>query len=465
MTSKDTIAAIATPLGQGGIGIVRISGPQSRSIGGLVFRSARHRFSGFASHVLHHGWIVDAQGTKVDEVLLSYMPAPASYTGEDVVEINCHGGPAVVQTVLELVLAHQARMAEPGEFTLRAFVNGRMDLSQAEAVAEMVEAESRVGMTMAGVKLDGRLKGVVDGLRRDLQDMLARIMADMDFPDEVEDSEVSGGEKSKDDVLSRVHAACQGIARLLEAANRYRCYREGALVVLAGRVNAGKSSLLNALLGRNRAIVTSFPGTTRDYLEEGLNLDGLPIKIVDTAGLRQTDDEVERAGLEQGGDLMHRADLVCLVFDLSQELDHEIQNTAVGLGTGKVLAVGNKSDLSQVEDSPENWFREHGFDVEFVSATTGQGLDTLTQAVRSRIVGRAPEPQADALVPNLRQKDALHKAWDALQEAVQALQAGMPPDIVLVPLQEATDRLGEITGEIATEDVLDQVFSRFCIGK
>ena len=464
MHTRDTIAAIATPLGRGGIGIVRLSGSESRRIGESLFLSARRGFSGFASHVLHHGWIVDSEGNKVDEVLLSLMPAPASYTGEDVVEINCHGGPAVVQTVLELVLNQGARLAGPGEFTLRAFVNGRMDLSQAEAVAEMVDSDSQIGMSMAGVKLEGRLKEVIMDLRSRLQDLLALMMTGMDFPEEME-AEDEEEDRHKEALASGLEQSKEAVGRLLEAAKRYRCYREGALVVLSGRVNAGKSSLLNALLGRNRAIVTSIPGTTRDYLEEGLNLSGLPVRLVDTAGLRQTLDEVERAGLEQGEDLVRSADLVCLVFDRSEELDQEVRELALGLGPHKLLAVSNKQDLPQAQGAPEDWFAEQGLAWVGVSASTGQGMDRLVQAIRDMIVGRVPEPKGQELVPNLRQRDLLDRVMQALEEASQALASGMPPDVVLVSVHEAVNRLGEITGEISTEDVLDRIFSQFCIGK
>ncbi|MFW5899854.1 MAG: tRNA uridine-5-carboxymethylaminomethyl(34) synthesis GTPase MnmE, partial [Desulfovermiculus sp.] len=464
MNIKDTIAAIATPLGRGGIGIVRISGPGSRPIGESLFVSARPEFPGFASHVLHHGWVVDGEGARVDEVLLSFMPAPASYTGQDVVEINCHGGPAVVQTVLEMVLRQGARLAGPGEFTLRAFVNGRMDLSQAEAVAEMVDSDSQIGMSMAGVKLEGRLKEVIIQLRDGLQDLLASIMAEMDFPEETE-AEENEEDRYRRVLASGLKSTQETVGKLLEAAKRYRCYREGALVVLAGRVNAGKSSLLNALLGRNRAIVTPIPGTTRDYLEEGINLNGLPIRLVDTAGLRQTQDEVERAGLEQGEDLMLRADLVCLVFDHSQELDQEVREAALRLGPDKVLAVANKQDLPQARDRPEDWLARQGFAWIGVSASTGLGMDSLVQAIRDRIVGRAPEPSGHELVPNLRQRDLLDRVMKSLDEASQALDSGMPADVILVPVQDAVSGLGEITGEVSTEDILERIFSKFCIGK
>ena len=464
MDILDTIAAIATPLGRGGIGIVRVSGPKSRDIGQRLFFSAREGFSGFSSHVLHHGWVLAADRSKMDEVLLSFMPGPASYTGEDVLEVNCHGGPAVVQAVLERILDLGARLAQAGEFTLRAYLNGRMDLSQAEAVAEIVGASTQVGLSMAETKLEGGLRRVIQGLRHDLQGILAQMMASVDFPEETEDEALGAG-PLQEKCVSTLGDLRASLNHLLDAAQRYRCYREGALVVLAGRVNAGKSSLLNALLGRSRAIVTAIPGTTRDYLEEGINLQGVPVRLVDTAGLRQTEDEVERAGLEQGEDLMQRADLVCLVFDHSLGLDQEVREVAQRLGPEKILAVANKQDLPQKGATPQGWFEDLGFTCLPVSAKSGQGVEDLARAMRERLVGHAPEPATDELVPNLRQQNILLKARQALEEAAEALQENMPVDIVLVPLQTTAEHLAEITGEICTEDVLDQIFSSFCIGK
>ncbi len=460
MRSSDTIAAIATPLGQGGVGIVRLSGPQSPAIGRRIFRSARRSFSGFNPYVLHHGWIVSPRKEILDEVLVSYMPAPGSYTAEDVLEVNCHGGPAVVQAVLELALEHGARLAAPGEFTWRAFMNGRIDLSQAESVAEMVAASTQSGMRLAGAKLGGGLQRKIQGLKAKLQELQAALCATVDFPEE------EGAEElNREETARSILEVDSGVQELLENFSRYRCWREGASVVLAGRVNAGKSSLLNALLGRNRAIVTSTPGTTRDYLEETINLSGVPVRLVDTAGLRPTLDEVELAGLEQGRELTDQADLVCLVLDQHSGPDEEARQLAARLGPEKLLLVLNKMDLPPYGESLKTWFSERGFECEHISVKTGQGLDALTSRIRERIIGHLAEPEEQVLVPNLRQREHLRRARQEIEDLQQALAADRPPELLSVHLDAACRELAEITGEITTEDILDQVFSTFCIGK
>ncbi|HMB31635.1 MAG TPA: tRNA uridine-5-carboxymethylaminomethyl(34) synthesis GTPase MnmE, partial [Desulfohalobiaceae bacterium] len=405
-----TIAAIATPLGQGGVGIVRLSGPQALDIVRRLFRSARRDFKGPKPYILHHGWICDLHGAVLDETLVSYMPKPGSYTGEDVIEINCHGGPAVVQQVLLEVLNAGAQTANPGEFTLRAFLNGRLDLSQAESVAEMVSAKSQVGIQIAGTKLQGGLGQVVSYCKDRLTNVRAQLCLFNDFPEEEEDS------GSRQRLGSEVQEVKTSIEELLANFRRYNCWREGALVVLAGKVNVGKSSLFNHILGRKRAIVTSYPGTTRDFLEETINLNGLPVRLVDIAGLRQTFDLVEQEGLDQGQELIQRADLVCLVFDLSQGEDQEAINLALSIEKEKLLAVANKTDLPWDKDNPFDWFVENHIQCLSVSAKTGEGIKELLHILRSRITGYSQEPDQGAIVPNLRQSKSLEATLTELTE-------------------------------------------------
>lgn len=456
---QDIIAAIATPLGQGGIGIVRLSGPGCKYIGNSIFRASRKNFQDFKPYVLHHGWISDQDQT-LDEVLVSFMPAPATYTGEDVLEINCHGGPAVVQAVLELVINQGARLAEPGEFTLRAFLNGRIDLTQAESIGEIINAPTRTGLQMAGTKLQGQLGQKIQELRNDLEAFRARLCVNVDFPEE-EDGETLDPETIK----LRIQEIAEKINQLLDNYKRYSCWREGALVVLAGQVNAGKSSLLNAMLGRNRAIVTSIPGTTRDYLEENLNLNGLPVKLVDTAGLREAWDTIEQAGLEQGKTLVQEADLVCLVFDLSDPEDLEVTRIAEQLSSKKILAVANKSDLPKKSQHIMNWFLSHGYSCISVSAKQGHNLKLLMDEIKNKIVGQEKEPRQGELIPNIRQKNNLTLALQELDKMENSLNQGFPIDLLDIHLENASNYLAEITGKIQSEDILDQIFSNFCIGK
>jgi tRNA modification GTPase len=472
---SDTIAAIATPLGRGGVGVVRVSGFAAREIGERLFRSARQGFAGFRPYRLHHGWVHaplgaeeaaagageagggPARGAVLDECLAAWMPGPGSYTGEDVLEFQCHGGPAVLGAVLEAALAAGARQAEAGEFTYRAFMNGRLDLTRAEAVAEMVAAPTRPGAQLAAAALSGALAERVRGLRLRLEQLSAGVCLAVDFPDE--DIECL----SREDFGAGVEAAARDVAELLDAARRARPWREGALVVLAGRVNAGKSSLMNALLGRERAIVCDTPGTTRDFLEEGLDLGGLPVRLVDTAGLRQGRDAAERAGVARSKELIERADLVLLVVDGSWDLPEEDRTLARDLGPERVLAVLTKSDLPG--GGAVEWFEEVAFPLVRVSAHSGQGLDRLTQTIRQRITGHDPEPAPGALAPNLRQSEALQKALAELRALQADITAQVPYDLLGVRLETACALLSEITGDLAPDEVLEAVFARFCIGK
>lgn len=457
-SAQDTIAAIATPLGQGGVGIVRISGSRSRELGELLFRSARSDFAGFKPYRLHHGWFLDGASRDLDEVLVSFMPGPGSYTGEDVVEINCHGGPAVLRAVLETVLGAGARPADPGEFTKRAFLNGRLDLTQAEAVIEMITAPTRAGVGMAGQKLEGVLGRRISELRAALEDLRTQLCVAVDFPEEELECLPHA------ELARRTQTVLQGLGELVAGYERNRCWREGVLVVLAGQVNAGKSSLMNGILGRERAIVTDIPGTTRDYLEEAVSLDGLPVRLVDTAGLRETADKVEQVGVLRSRELLDQADVILLVVDRTRGMTDEDVRLLKQYGPDKLLVVENKADLpGDVLDLPEGAGSVHGH--VSISARTGQGLDELTDTVRTMAVGTRREPGASDLVPNLRQKQGLERAADELTALLGELGQEMPYDLLSVRLDAACALLSELTGEITSDEILNGIFDSFCVGK
>ncbi len=455
-THTDTIVAIATPPGQGAIGIVRLSGPQAAQIARALFSSSRPGFTDFKPYRLHHGQLRDGSGGFLDEALVAFMPGPGSFTGEDVVELHCHGGGAILRRVVEECLQRGARLAAPGEFSKRAFLSGRMDLTQAEAIMELVGAPGAVAVGLAGSKLEGMLARRVGELRAGLEALRVQLCVAVDFPeDEVEclAPEALAG------VAGEVRAA---IAELAANYDRGRCWREGALVVLAGQVNAGKSSLMNAILGVNRAIVTDIPGTTRDYLEEAVQIDGLPVRLVDTAGLRAALDSVELMGIERSRELLARADLVLLVID--SELGPGAEDLDLAAGTENLLVVANKTDLLTGEPAwlDENPWREK--EVCRVSAKHGQGVSALMTAIRSMVTDSGA-PEDGALVPNLRQHTALTRAAAELDLMLEELAAGLPYDILSVRLDTACAILAEITGEITSDEVLGAVFDGFCIGK
>ena len=473
----ETIAALATPPGNGAVAVVRISGPLSRSILEHLFHPLSHSFGGFKPRVMHYGQVTVAEtGSVIDEVLAVYMPGPATFTGEDVAEIHGHGGSAVSEAVLAAVLAAGARLARPGEFTRRAFLNGRLDLSQAEAVAECIAAGSREALALAQAKLGGLLGQRVRDLRERLRGLCAQLVVAVDFPEE--DVEIL----PRPGLVAEVTAVRQACADLAAGYERARLTREGALVVLAGRVNVGKSSLMNALLGRERAIVTPHPGTTRDFLEESLDLGGLPVRLVDTAGLREAHDPVEAEGLRRAGDLIAEADLVLWVIDVEREASDPAlaveADTLADIAPGKVLGVLNKIDLrpplrdafspletvaaapSPVSPSVAPGWLE-------VSARTGAGLEELAVAIRESLLAEAyAEPAPDAPpAPNLRQRDLLVRAVEELDGLLLDIATGLPYDLLGVRADLARDILAEITGEISNDDVLDLIFSEFCLGK
>ncbi len=461
----DTIAAIATPPGEGGIGIVRISGPAAQAIAGKVFRPLRP--GPLRSYQLRYGHIVDpATGAVVDEALLALMRAPRSFTREDVVELSCHGGPLPLQSTLALVLAAGARLANPGEFTMRAFLNGRIDLTQAEATLDVIRAQTGAGLALAQAQLGGWLAREVRAARAALLDCLAYITVVVDFPeDEVEPQ----------DIGPQLRAGLATVQELLRGADQGIIYRQGARAALVGRPNVGKSSLLNALLRAERAIVTPIPGTTRDTLEETANLAGIPVVLVDTAGIHASDDPVERIGVERSRAALAGADLALLVLDATRPLTEGDRAIAALTLEKPTILVWNKVDAAEAttdDGHTQPMVGDLSLDHPQLRATvrtsarTGAGIEELAQAIGGALLGGAPLAAGEArLVSSPRHRDALRRAEELLQAAVAGWEAGHPADLIGGDVRAALNALGEITGETVGDDLLDVIFSRFCIGK
>jgi len=451
----DTIAAIATPVGEGGIGIVRLSGPDAANILERLFVPASPLPAGRPQpRALHYGHIVDpATGQVVDEVLAAHMPAPATYTRQDVVEIDGHGGIVALRRILGLCLRHGARLAEAGEFTARAFLNGRLDLAQAEAVLDVVRSRTEVSLQAAVDQLAGRLSDQLRPLRARLVDALAYTEATLDFAED---------EIPPQDIGQALAEAAAGLERLLAEAERGIVYRQGVRVAIVGRPNVGKSSLLNRLLRTNRAIVTDVPGTTRDTLEETLNLRGIPVVLVDTAGIQaEPDDPVERLGVERSRAALAQADLALLVVDTSQPLT-DADRAIAGLVRGRpAIVVLNKVDLPA--------HAELGGDASLpavrVSALSGQGLDALEEALVETVLSGGVTASEAPMVTNPRHKEALERALDHVRAAGAAHDRGELPELLAIDLSAAVQALGEITGQAAGEDLIETIFSNFCVGK
>ena len=456
----DTIAAISTAMGEGGIGIVRISGPEAVNIADRIIEaSSGTPVSKFPTHTLHL-CKVKAPGREefVDEVMVSVMRAPRSFTREDVVEINCHGGALPLITTLNSVLSQGARLAEPGEFSKRAFMNGRIDLTQAEAIIDIIRSRTDKSLSVAMDNLEGSLSVEIRRIREKLSGIMARIEVNIDFPGEDPDSEISIEE------LQELLKEAEGsIEKLLSGAGQGKILREGIKLVIAGRPNVGKSSLLNALLREKRAIVTDIPGTTRDVIEEMLNLGGIPVRIMDTAGIRATKDEVELIGVERSEQLLEQADIILAVVSAPDGLLEEDVVVLQKTEGKKCLVVVNKSDLVDSVNIPE-WEKNTGRNCVALSARTGQGLEVLEEKVRNMIEQGLEVPEGP-LVTRLRHEHALKKALEHIQEAREACLEQIPEDIIAIDVREAWTTLGEITGETASEEIIDRIFADFCIGK
>jgi tRNA modification GTPase len=457
-SDRTTIAAISTPPGAGGIGIIRLSGLQALPLMKQVFHPA-DRTCAFSSHHLYYGKIVDPASTRLlDEVLAVYMKAPRTYTREDVVEIHGHGGHLVLQSILELLLACGAELAQPGEFTKRAFLNGRIDLTRAEAVIDILSARTRKGVDLALEQMSGVLYRSVDAMRTVLIRLRAVLEVAIDFPEEEVDivDRPALIEQLHLDVLQPLHS-------LIASSHQGRILREGALVVIVGLPNVGKSSLLNTLLQQERALVTAVPGTTRDTIEEYVDIGGLPIRLVDTAGIRDNAGEIERLGIQRARDSINRADLILFVVDGSRELTAEDRSLFQTVAHKPLLVVVNKSDLPQLldRDSEETVCA----DSLTISTLNNDGLVALKQQIFDRITGGREQWQEEGCAPNLRQRLALQHAERSLLRVRQGLADGLSNDLITIDLLDGLNHLGDIVGETTTEDVLDVIFERFCLGK
>lgn len=458
MYKEDTIAAIATPAGEGGVGIVRVSGPEAERIAAAVFSRNNGKSGRLKSHMLHYGTIRDPTTGKIlDQVLLTLMRKPRSYTGEDVVEVHCHGGVFLVQWILELILSLGARHAEPGEFTKRAFLNGRIDLAQAEAVLDLVSARTEKGVDLSLSQIKGDLSNWIGSLREALLDILAEVEAAIDFPEE--EIEILEGPA----LVAKIDALRAKIGVILGTYEWGRLFRDGAEVCICGRPNVGKSSLFNALLGEERVIVTPVPGTTRDVIEESINLDGLPVIIWDTAGIREASDEVEQIGVNLSRERLEKSEAAVIVLDGSVSLTDEdkIFLTATKEKTG-LIAI-NKVDLKQRIEHDQLQHMTGDKKIVTVSAKHGIGIQELKESLREIILPMDMEPPF--VLTNGRHKSALSRGERALADARLALEKAQPPELAAVALQQAKESLEEVIGLVRHDDILELVFSKFCIGK
>ncbi len=457
--SDDTIAAISTPVGQGGIGIVRLSGPEAVAIADTIFFSRKKEKPSYApSHKMLYGYIVDPADERiVDEVLLAIMRAPNSYTREDVVEINCHGSMFSVRQVIELVIRQGARVAEPGEFTKRAFLNGRIDLSQAEAVLDVINAKTEESMRIASEQLRGGLTEKLSAIREQLIEIAAFVEAYIDFPED--DIETA----SKKEIGRKLSDVSAEILRLSDTFNEARFFREGLSVAIVGRPNVGKSSLLNALLQKDRAIVTNLPGTTRDLIEDYLNINGLPIRIMDTAGIRSSDEIIEQEGIRRSMQAIESADFIVAMFDGSEPFAQEDHDLLGIVKDKNAVIVINKADLPQ-KISVELSTAEGKPSVS-LSAVTGEGIETLKSAIFELNLHGWKEEREGVVVTNIRHKAALDSAAESLDRAGALLAGNDPLELFSIEMRGSLDRIGDITGTITTDEILQKIFSSFCIGK
>lgn len=463
----DTIAAIATPIGEGGISVIRISGKSAFDIADKVF-CGKASLRDAQTHTAHFGHLVDSRGDSIDEVVATAYRSPHSYTSEDCVEISCHGGVLVTRKCLEAILESGARLAQPGEFTKRAFLNGRIDLSQAEAVADLIQSKTDMSHRSSLQQLEGRLSQQICRMRDDLVNISSLLELELDFAEE--DIEIT----SKQEISDRIIRMLDELRTLVDSFGFGKVYREGVKVVISGKPNVGKSSLLNALLNENRAIVTEIPGTTRDTIEENLNIDGILFRVVDTAGLRSAADLVEKEGVRRTEAQIASSDIIMLVLDLSEPLEQADQNVVnllrdkLGKFEDRCLVALNKVDIARETngDYLDALGLQRNQRIVKVSATTSQGLETLKKRLVDCVFSNKPKaPETGVTITNIRHSEALTKASRHLRLALESLSNGRSGEFIALDLRAALDYLGGIVGAVTTEEILENIFSKFCIGK
>ena len=457
---EDTIAAIATAVSEAGISIVRISGKQAIETAARIFRSGKKDFvlEEQPSHTIHYGFIYDGE-ERVDEVLLLLMKGPHSYTGEDTVEIDCHGGVYVTRQILETVIRHGARLAEPGEFTKRAFLNGKMDLTQAEAVGEIISSRNAYALHTSVEQLKGSVKEAIGNFRKEILYHLAFIESALDDPEHIS---LDGYAETLGGVVNKLRGQMQ---RLIATFDNGRMCREGIRTVIIGKPNAGKSSLMNVLVGEERAIVTDVAGTTRDTLEEQIQINGISLNIIDTAGIRKTEDTVEKIGIQRAVASMEKADLILYVADGSvplNESDEEIMNL---IRDRKAIVLLNKTDLETVVTEEDLRARVGAHPVLSISAREEKGIDQLEEVLKDLFFRGEISFNDQVCITNLRQKQLLEESLAALDRVEESLQMGMPEDFYSIDLMDAYEKLGRITGEAVDDDLADEIFAKFCMGK
>ncbi|MEJ7234373.1 tRNA uridine-5-carboxymethylaminomethyl(34) synthesis GTPase MnmE [Staphylococcus epidermidis] len=456
----DTITSISTPMGEGAIGIVRLSGPQAIEIGDILYKGKK-KLSEVETHTINYGHIIDPETNEtVEEVMVSVLRAPKTFTREDIIEINCHGGILTINRILELTMTYGARMAEPGEYTKRAFLNGRIDLSQAEAVMDFIRSKTDRASKVAMNQIEGRLSDLIKRQRQSILEILAQVEVNIDYPeyDDVEDA-------TTDFLLEQSKRIKEEINRLLETGAQGKIMREGLSTVIVGRPNVGKSSMLNNLIQDNKAIVTEVAGTTRDVLEEYVNVRGVPLRLVDTAGIRDTEDIVEKIGVERSRKALSEADLILFVLNNNEPLTEDDQTLFEVIKNEDVIVIINKTDLEQRLDVSE--LRKMIGDMPLIqtSMLKQEGIDELEIQIKDLFFGGEVQNQDMTYVSNSRHISLLKQARQSIQDAIDAAESGIPMDMVQIDLTRTWEILGEIIGESTSDELIDQLFSQFCLGK